>query len=247
MENKQNCWMYDRCNHIDCNNFCLKKYKLDYLFNEALISVEQRKHVILRLDKDRSDINAFDILKNISNNIVDFINNGNNLYIHSSNTGNGKTSWALRLIQEYFNSIWLSTKLECKALYIHVPRFLIELKSDIDKKSEYIAHIKENVLNCDVVIWDDIGTKTVTSFEFENLMSIINTRMDNNKSNIFTSNLNDVELHEVLGDRLYSRIINNSIDIEFKGADKRGLKGDSCKYKPTHNPEYLDEGIERVD
>ena len=44
------------------------------------------------------------------------------------------------------------------------------------------------------------------------------------KSNIYTSNMTANELNERLGSRLYSRIQNLSVDIEFAGSDKRGLK-----------------------
>ena len=84
-------------------------------------------------------------------------------------------------------------------------------------------HIKNNVLTCDLVIWDDIGTKASSVFESEHLLSMIDGRILNNKANIFTSNLNDVELHESLGDRLASRICNLGYNITFHGGDKRGL------------------------
>ena len=43
------------------------------------------------------------------------------------------------------------------------------------------------------------------------------------KSNFFTSNLTDEELHQALGDRLSSRILGTSYNFEFKGYDKRGI------------------------
>ena len=78
-----------------------------------------------------------------------------------------------RIVQEYFNKIWYSSELKCRALFISVPRLLIELKRDIDDKSEYIKHITDNILEADIVIWDDIATKTVTTFEAEHLFSMI--------------------------------------------------------------------------
>ena len=91
--------------------------------------------------------------------------------------------------------IWSKCSLSCHVLFISVPRLLLALKDNIDTKSEYINHIKENITNCDLVIWDDIGTKQSTTFENENLLYMIDTRINNNKANIFTSNLNRNELH----------------------------------------------------
>lgn len=129
------------------------------------------------------------------------------------------------MVEAYFNKIWLKSDLKCRVLFISVPRFLLELKSNISEKSEYIEHINENILDCDLVIWDDIATKLGTEFELSHLLSIIDTRINNGKSNMYTSNLSGVELNKALGDRLYSRIQNYSdYVIELQGKDKRGIK-----------------------
>ena len=205
----------------------IRDFKLKYLFDNALISENRRKAIPLYIDKDGSDREAFILLKQFENEFKEsnsnFVDRGENIYIHSTITGNGKSSWALRLVQSYFNKIYLYCKLECKALFINVPQFLLAIKDNISNFNEYAEHIKENVYTADLVVWDDIGNKTITQFEADNLLAIIDARMNKGKSNIYTSNLNNEELHEALGDRLTSRIINTSYDIEFKGADKRRL------------------------
>ena len=219
------CWLKETCNQKHCNdaNGCLILFKLDYLYKEAGIPLNTRKNLSLRVDSDGTDLNEFKQLKSIQDNIEQFVKNGDQLLIHSKQCGNGKTSWALRLVQTYFNKIWLKTELKCKALFINVPYFLLALKDNISNKSEYIQHIKENVLDCDLVVWDDIGTKNSTVFESENLLSMIDGRVLNNKANIFTSNLSDAELHEALGDRLASRVCNLGANIILNGGDKRGI------------------------
>lgn len=203
---------------------CLKLYKINKLQELALLSEKQREHVPLRLDSDKCDKDAFEKLKEIETRIESFIRNGDNLYIYSANTGNGKSSWALRLLNSYFEKIWYSSDLRCKGLFINIPKFLISLKENISQKSEYIQHIKENVLNADLVIWDDVATKGFTTFEMENVLNLINNRLDDGKSNIYTSNLIGEELRSAVGDRLYSRMIGLSEVITFVGKDKRGLK-----------------------
>lgn len=222
MENKD-CWLKDNCNRRDCNTFCMRLFKLDYLYKEALMPLNQRRPLKLRLDASMVDENAFVKLKEIQDNICQFVEEGNSVYIHSSIAGNGKTSWAIRLMQTFFNKIWPKTKLECRGLFINVPRFLLSLKDNIETKSEYVEHIKRNVLDCDLVIWDEVGSKGLTQFEHEHLLSLINARIDSGKANIYTSNLTSEELHKVVGDRLHSRIVNRSVNIEFFGLDKRGI------------------------
>lgn len=225
------CWLKEQCKkyalgHKECDedSFCMKLFKLDALYNLSLLPFNQRKRIDLRLDADKVDEDKFVYLKGVQDNIKKFVSDGTNLYIYSHITGNGKTAWAIRLLQSYFNSIWPESNIECKGLFISVPRYLLAIKDNISQINDYAVSIKNNVLTADMVIWDDIGTKAATSFEHENMLSIIDCRMCNNKSNIFTSNVTPTELRDLAGERLYSRIINYSTCLEFKGQDKRGIK-----------------------
>lgn len=219
------CWLKDNCNQVDCNKeYCIKLLKLDYLYNEANISLNQRENVKLSISSvNKEDENAFNYLSKFCENILDNISNGKNIYIYSDNVGNGKTVWSIKILQAYFNKIWPTSKLECRALFIHVPQFLLALKDNISEKSEYIQHVKENILNCDLVIFDELGTKTATQFELEHLLSYINTRLSFGKSCIYTSNIQPDSLANLLGDRLASRVINLSECVELKGPDMRKL------------------------
>lgn len=225
------CFLYDSCKkyklgkcNLEDDQFCIKLFKLDYLYQESLLTKSQREYVALRIDADGTDREEFIQLKNIENSIEDFVKSGSSLYIFSNTCGNGKTAWSIRLIQAYFNSIWHKCDLNCKALFISVPRFLLALKDNISHKSEYIEHIKSKVLEADLVVWDEVATKSITQFEHEHLLSLINSRIDLNKAQIFTSNVSPENLREVVGERLYSRVVNLSTVLEFRGADKRGLK-----------------------
>lgn len=221
----EKCWLKDRCNHKDCNSFCMRFFKLNALYDLSLIPLNNRKHLTLRIDDDGTDEEQFGQLKELENNILSFINNGQNMFIFSDTTGNGKTSWALRMVESYLDKIWVKSELKCRVLFISVPRFLLELKSNISEKSDYIKHINDNILDCDLVVWDDIATKLGTEFELSHLLSIIDTRIANGKSNIYTSNLSGTNLCKALGDRLYSRIVNFSdYNFKFSGKDKRNIK-----------------------
>lgn len=228
MISREDCWLGTNCKHLHCSdpNGCMILYKLDYLYNEANVPLKLRAFRTLWIDDDGSDKQAFMQLKEIQDNICSFVEKGNQLYLHSKQAGNGKTSWELRLLQSYFNKIWLKSPLTCRALFINVPYFLLALKENISTKNDYVQHIKENVLDCDLVIWDDIGTKTATTYESEHLLSMIDGRINAGKANIFSSNLNDTELHDALGDRLSSRICNLGYNIELVGGDKRGVLGE---------------------
>ena len=221
----QKCYLRSVCNGKDCSSdFCLRKYKMDSLYSAALLSESQKQHVILRVDEDGTDLEQFKQLAEIEKNIISFISEGKNLFLHSSNAGNGKTSWSIRLVEAYFNKIWARSDGSCKALFISVPRFLLAIKDNISTRSPYVEYIKENALEADLIIWDDIATKASSEFEASHLLSIIDNRISLGKSNIYTSNLDRQKLYAALGERLTSRVANMSIDIELFGSDKRNLK-----------------------
>lgn len=202
----------------------MKQHKLNYIYNYSYIPVNKRKHTPLRIDEDGTDRDEFITLCTIEKDINSFVANGDNLFIHSVQCGNGKTSWALRLMNTFFTNIVDTSGFRCRGLFINVPQFLLALKDNISVKSEYITDIKENVLKADLIIWDDIGTKSLTPYESENLIAMIDARMNLGKSNIFTSNLTNDELKVYIGDRLASRIKGCTYNIELHGKDKRGLK-----------------------
>ena len=221
----QKCYMYDRCNRKDCeSDFCIRKYKMDSLYSAALMTENQKQHIALRVDAEGTDLDQFKQLAEIEQNISKFVETGKNLYLHSAIPGNGKSSWALRLIEAYFNKIWARSEAKCRVLFISVPRFLLAIKDNITNKSNYVEYIKENVLEADLVIWDDLAAKVGSEFELSHLLSIIDNRLALGKSNIYTSNLNRQQLYTALGERLTSRVANMSIDIELFGSDKRNLK-----------------------
>lgn len=220
----ENCPFKHNCNGVDCNkDFCMRKYRLGYLYDNSLLTDKQRQFKSLRVDSDGTDFHEFQKLANLEKNMDKFVENGANLYLHSYNCGNGKTSWAIRLLTGYFNKIWYKSNFGCQGMFISVPRYLLALKENISGRNEYAEFVNKYVLDADLIVWDDIATKVGTEFELNHLLNMINTRMDAGKANIFTSNLGQKDLENSLGERLASRICNKSIDIELHGADKRYL------------------------
>lgn len=221
----EKCWFYSVCNHKDCENaFCIKKYKLDFLYTNSLLTTSQREKTRLYVEQNGTDYAEYMKLADIEKNIVPFVQDGNNLFIYSANPGTGKTSWAIRFIQAYLNTIWPGSDLVCRALFISVPRFLISIKENITAKNDYATFIKENILEADLVVWDDIGAQLGTEFENNQLLSFIDSRIAAGKANIYTSNLNKTQLMATVGDRLTSRVFNLSAVVQFQGTDKRGVK-----------------------
>ena len=222
--NKEECWYKEVCPFYKkekCCESCVRYIKMYYLVNNALLSKKQQCPI--KLYAEPIDEENFKILASIKKNIFSFVKDGKNLLLYSKITGNGKTAWALKLLLSYFNKIWAEDDFTVRGMFINIPRFFNAIKEDIRESQEYVKHIRDNVLKADIIVWDELGVKTLTPYEHDYLLSYINARLDAGKSNIFTSNLKETELFEILGNRLYSRIINSSQLIELKGKDKRGL------------------------
>ena len=217
--NIQSCW-YKRICTEQCSENCIR-YKLMYsLFKQSQLPEALWQYKVLEC-KDK-DYQSFKKLQAKSDTILNFIEAGNNLYIYSENCGNGKTTWAIRLMYSYFDKIWHKSCFDCKALFVSVPKFLYNCKRSISQDVKGFEDLCNLISEVDLVIWDDIGEMKASDYEHQILFQYIDDRINSKKSNIYTSNKNKEQLEDVLGVRLVSRIYNCSECIEFLEEDKRG-------------------------
>ena len=220
---KSNCWYKKVCNKFntcECNKNSLRYMEMHYLIETA--NIPKSNQFNNELIPSNIDVQKFIELNRIKLDIQNFVRAGNNLYIFSSNFGNGKTTWAIKIMEKYFDKIWLGNGFKQRGLFIHVPSFLTKFKEIINKKDEDFENLKYQLVNVDLVIWDDIASGKLSDYDHTNLLTYIDQRKLNGKSNIYTGNLNGEELTNALGNRLKSRIWNDSFKIELKGNDRRG-------------------------
>ena len=217
--NIQSCW-YKRICMEQCSENCIR-YKLMYsLFKQSNLpeALWDYKELVCH----EKDLQVYKKLQAKSDAILNFIEAGNNLYIYSENCGNGKTTWAIRLMYSYFDKIWHKSCFDCKALFVSVPKFLYNCKRSISQDVKGFEELCNLISEVDLVIWDDIGEMKASDYEHQILFQYIDDRINSKKSNIYTSNKNKEQLEDVLGVRLASRIYNCSECIEFLEEDKRG-------------------------
>ncbi|WP_312643739.1 ATP-binding protein [Hydrogenoanaerobacterium sp.] len=81
----------------------------------------------------------------------------------------------------------------------------------------------EALLECDLLILDDLGSEFVTSFTTAMLYNIINTRINHRKPTIISTNLPFKELDSQYADRVVSRMIGNYNVLQFQGNDIRRI------------------------
>lgn len=177
--------------------------------------------------KTTIDTQAFHRLNDIKKDIVNYIHDGNNLYIYSPICGNGKTSWAIKLMQAYFSKIWAGNRFRRRSIFFSVPEFIdrehLRMNQQGEESEEFVE-LRQAITECDLVVWDDIGSIKTTDYTHLLLLNFISHRQVNGKANIFTGNLNGDYLNKQCGSRLASRIWNASEIIAFQGQDMRGAK-----------------------
>ena len=178
----------------------------------------------IQLVPAKIDEQTFIDLNNYKNNIYDHLKNGDNLLIYSSKVGNGKTTWATKILKECIELCSPHAVPDnCPGLYINVNNFLNEKKRAITNRELYnkVSDIEKKILSSILVVFDDIGIKNQSDFDLGALYYWIDYRTSNMKSCIFTSNVTPEQLKNVLDERLYSRIVKYSIVKEIKDGDNR--------------------------
>jgi DNA replication protein DnaC len=189
---------------------------MKYLMDNS--GLPKRKQRPIQLDGSR-DPDAFKLLAEIKSDIINFVNDGESLYLFSEYTGNGKTSWAIKLLLKYFDSIWAGNGFRIRGMFVHVPTMLAKLKNF---DNPLLNSYKDNLSKVDLIIWDDIASTKLSDFDRQQLLIIIDQRVSEGLSNIYTGNITSKSALEIaLGDRLASRIWNMSTLVKFEGKDRR--------------------------
>ena len=91
------------------------------------------------------------------------------------------------------------------------------------REEEADDHV-ERVLNCDLLILDDLGSEMTTAFVHSALYQIVNTRLMERRSTIISTNLTPGELARRYTPQIASRIEGEYTLLPFAGEDIRRLK-----------------------
>lgn len=82
----------------------------------------------------------------------------------------------------------------------------------------------DELLSCDLLIIDDLGTEYTNSFVQSSFFNCINERLLRGKHTIISTNLSLVEIQDIYSERVYSRIAEKYKLIKLSGKDIRILK-----------------------
>lgn len=202
-----------------CSELCGGYRVLRALYNLSRIPERYRYNIPLK--PQEADVPAFEALNAYKEKVLENVEAGKGLYIWGKSTGNGKTSWACKIMSHYFRKIAFDTGLENEGLYIFLPTFLEDLRNSFDDMDPDFEQVLSMLKCCKLLIIDDVGTERVTEWVRERLVSIINIRVGAGLATIYTSNLSPEELLEKLGDRVSSRVLDRATVVEITGGDRR--------------------------
>ena len=195
----------------------------DSYFKNALIP--KRYEPDIPLTPSTKDEKTFIELNEIRNNIKSFVDGGKNLLICSNNAGNGKTTFATKLLKSYIESVSdRSFPNDTPGLFVNVNSFLNEKKLAINDPSlnEKIKRMEKAILSAKLVVFDDIADKTLSEYDMNTMYYWLDYRTSNLKSCIFTTNQLPEQLKKTLNGKVYSRVVNYSIIKYITDGDHRG-------------------------
>lgn len=124
-------------------------------------------------------------------------------FILSSHPGTGKTLFVCAVVNALI-------KRNISAIFLNVPDLLMQIRSTYN--STYFSNTCEfdllkGLSECDLLILDDLGVEKNSNWTVGILYQIINSRYNNHKSIIITTNYNTLQLKENIGIRIFSRLI----------------------------------------
>lgn len=211
---------YCKKNRAHCDEHCTAYVLLRNLYR--LSRLPEKYCYNLPLIPGREDMDAFIELNDFMKDIVNHVGAGDGLYLWSGTTGNGKTSWACKIMSYYFRKIIWDTGLENEGLYLNVPTFLEDLRQYYHTNDPEFEEVIEMAKYCKLLVMDDIGAERSSEWVEERLLQIITYRDMQGLTTIYTSNLSPEDLVRKVGDRVGSRILGVGRVIQLTGVDKRG-------------------------
>ncbi len=129
--------------------------------------------------------------------------------------GNGKTHLAAAIVNELSKKGYI-------VVFQSVPELLRRIRSTFNSENkENETQIMRALLECDLLILDDIGAEKTTEWVEEKLFNIIDGRYRKELPTLYTSNLEPKELKNQVGKRSYDRMVETSLTVKNEAASYR--------------------------
>ena len=208
---------------------CLKRNIVDYLYSQSnikhILDVENFNHFQCDLYPDdyveeSTGMTPRDNIRNILLTAREFVNDfdkrNDNLLLYGT-TGVGKTFVSHCIAKELLERSHTVVYLTSLELFDILEKYKFDRNQAAKAKSAQLAYI----LDCDLLIIDDLGTELTNSFVSSQLYQCIDSRLLRQHSTIISTNLSFDDLSKHYSERIFSRITSNYQLLKITGDDIR--------------------------
>lgn len=201
-----------------CSCFKELQRKLAYEKLSASVPLGQCRFETFSLEYYKGDSRAYKQMENIlracKGYAEKFRANSPSL-LFKGGTGLGKTHLSLAIAGEVLEKGF-------GVVYGSAQSFALNLERErFDRREDDEEDTHSQLLSCDLLILDDLGTEFPSSYTAAALYDVLNCRMLASKPTIISTNLTMAELEKRYGERFASRIAGYYGMLEFLGSDVR--------------------------
>jgi DNA replication protein DnaC len=154
------------------------------------------------------------LVRRFTNRIAENIEQGNSMWI-MGDVGTGKTALAMLVSKAALEAG------KTVAIY-SLPRLLALIRESIEREEGVVGFL-DRLSSVELLHIDDVGAENRTDWALEQLYTIVNTRYEERRSIVLTTNLDHKELAEQLGERIVSRLVEmcGETVVPLNGQDRR--------------------------
>lgn len=217
---------------------CFKKRIVEFLYKQSNLQeiLAEENFSRFREDyypddyiEDTTGLTPRDNIKKIHETALffsrNFYDSKDNLLLYG-NTGVGKTFLTHCIAKEALDGFHTVVYLTSLGLFDILEKNKFDRNLSSTEKSAAVTYI----LDCDLLIIDDLGTELNNSFTSSQLYQVIDTRLIHQKSTIISTNLSFDDLREQYSERIFSRITSNYSLLKMTGDDIRLKKAIALRH-----------------
>jgi len=208
---------------------CFEKEIVNFLYSQSNIKeiLERENFAHFSLDfypddymEETTGQTPRDNMRNILSTAKEFVANFDempgNLLLYG-NTGVGKTFLTNCIAKELLDTSHTVVYLTSLKLFDILETYKFDRDMSQTEKDASISYI----LDSDLLIIDDLGTELNNSFTSSQLYHCIDSRLNQRKSTIISTNLSFDDLRENYSERIFSRLTSNYTLLKLTGDDIR--------------------------
>lgn len=210
---------------------CFRKMEIDILYDQSNIRevLERENFDTLTMeyyDRERIDektgMTVYDYMSEVIRECREYVerfSEEKGSILFTGDTGCGKTFLSNCIARELILRCFSVVYLTATDLFdiLSESRFSRREEQESSDRAAYI-------LECDLLIIDDLGTELINTFTSSQLFYCINERLNRKKGTIISTNLTPGRLQDEFTERVASRILNQYKILPLLGDDVRALR-----------------------